>query len=259
MSIEKLLEDLKSSDEQARYKAVQAICEAPDAEAIDALVAALDDPYNMVKRFAADALGKIGGRKATAIVLQHARSDKDIGTRCMSVAALGDLKDPTTFDALVSFLSDEDATIRRNAAEALGKLGDSRAIDALAKGLYDRKYFVRGVVIEALGRIGDARGVEPLLQYYHSTEGDRRIANGWTTVVEAWKQKRSLDLAISFIELDNSGEPIIKKIVQALESIEKNLSEPAETAPPMLSKPVQEEVMAKPELPRAKAWWQFWK
>jgi HEAT repeat protein len=259
MSIERLLEDLKSSDDQVRYNAVKAIREAPDAKATEALVAALDDPYDMVKRVAADALGKIGDRKTTAIVLQHAQSDKDIGTRCMCVAALGNLEDPSVFDSLVSFLSHEDPTMRGNAAEALGKLGDPRAIDALAKCLYDRKNFVRVRVIEALGQIGDPRGVEPLLQYYHSTEGDRRLASGWTAVVEAWKQKRNLDLAVSFVELDNSGERIIKKIVQALESIRKNLSEPTEAVTPTVPKPAQKAVMTKPELPRAKAWWKFWK
>ena len=47
--------------------------------------------------------------------------------------------------------------------------------------------------------------------YYLSTEGDRRLATGMTAMVEAWKKKRDLGLAISSIRLDNSGEPLSRK------------------------------------------------
>ena len=93
-----------------------------DAAAVEALIEGLLGPNWMVRRHAAEALGRIG--------------------------------DPRGFDPLVQSLKDEDWLVRRNAAESLARLGDARAIESLVPLLEDENTMVQETVEGVLASLG---------------------------------------------------------------------------------------------------------
>lgn len=132
------------------------------------------------------------GKEAVPALLQQANS-RDAILREYTLAALGTLRAPEGFDAMVKALQDTGFERRYIAAWALGQLGDARGVAPLIAALDDsnetvRRYATRslikldrhavapmlaalphastraaGYLIRALGDIGDARAVEALL------------------------------------------------------------------------------------------------
>ena len=67
--------------------------------------------------------------------------------------ALADLRDPSTFDALVGALSDSEDKARYWAAEALGRIGDREAIGPILGALPEENPFVHRKFYEVLRRL----------------------------------------------------------------------------------------------------------
>ena len=93
-----------------------------DTRAVDALIGGLLGPNWMVRRHAAEALGKIG--------------------------------DPRSAEALIQSLQDEDWLVRRNAAESLARLGAKQAIEPLLPLLEDENTMVQETVEGVLASLG---------------------------------------------------------------------------------------------------------
>jgi HEAT repeat protein len=118
------------------------------APAVPALIQALGDWSENVRRAAAEALGKLG--------------------------------DPQAVPPLIQALGDRSENVRRAAAEALGKLGDPQAVPALIEALGDWGDLwsenVRRAAAEALGKLGDPQAVPPLSVWAHAGEDAARNA-----------------------------------------------------------------------------------
>lgn len=249
MKVDALIRDLQSESNETRYQAADRLYEHPDARAVDALIAALSDSYDMVRRTAALALGAIGDPRAAPHLIQQALTHEDNGSRSTATAALGSIGDVSAVEPLIGLLEDADATVRAMAAQSLGKLGDTRATEPLLTRLGDRMYGVRGQTIEALAAIADPACVEPLAQYYWATEGDRRVMarDAWTDALQAWTERGDLRPLRQFLELDVSDEPIVKSILKALKSVESGQKRGAK-------KPGSAGGGSKMRRP----WWRFW-
>lgn len=220
--VKKLIQDLQSDDPHTRYEAAKDLGDKADPKAVDPLIAALDDSFDLSRRFAARALGSIGDARAAPALIKQATTHEDPGSRSTAAAALGDLGDVSAVDALIGALSDDNATVRAMGAQSLGNLRDRRATAPLLERLHDSEYGVRGETIEALGKIGDPDAVEPLADYYWETEGDRRFVakDVWELACAAWKDRGELKEMVLFLKMDTTDEPIVKSITGALESIE---------------------------------------
>ena len=92
-------------------------------------------------------------------MLLAALRDTDEDIRGAAADALGRLGDRRAADALIKCLTDEDYYVRAATAEALGELGDKRALEALAKALKDDDDHVVKKFIHALAEIGDERAL----------------------------------------------------------------------------------------------------
>ncbi|MFN0128435.1 MAG: HEAT repeat domain-containing protein [Verrucomicrobiales bacterium] len=95
-------------------------------EAVQALIAALNDKKNRVRSYATDALGMIG---APAVVpLKEILDSGDVRTRRHAVQALGAMKTEAkdAVDALIACLDDPEESIRSAAAYSLGSIGESQ-------------------------------------------------------------------------------------------------------------------------------------
>lgn len=117
-----------------------------------AYVRELKNEDKLVRRKAAEALGKLGDSKAAEPLIQ-ALKDEDWRVREKVVEALGKIKDPRAVEPLTQALKDEKAIVRQRAASALGNTGDERALEALTQAKEDRDVNVRSAARAALKKI----------------------------------------------------------------------------------------------------------
>jgi HEAT repeat protein len=120
---------LRSADVDLRILAASALGESENADAVPALVAALEDPAPNVVAAAADALGA--------------------------------LRDPSSLEPLARLTVHGEAWVRLAAVVALGRLGDVRALPALER--LAAEPGLEGALVEALQRLGHPAAL-PLLE-----------------------------------------------------------------------------------------------
>ena len=150
-------------------------------------IKALSDDDSDVRRHAAEALGKLGDKRAVDPLI-NALADDDSIVRRDAAEALGLLGDKRAVDPLIKALGDKEEWVRRTAAKALEQLGqpewaqyvrgddddfrrlgsskDPRAVDPLIKALAEPDYIydIRQAVAKALGHLGDKRAIDPLIK-----------------------------------------------------------------------------------------------
>ena len=158
-----LIEALKDDDNEVRRNAASALGRiGPAAEAaVPALIEALKDDDNEVRRNAAFALGRIGPAAEAAVpALIEALKDEDSDVQRRAAFALGRIGPAAeaAVPALIEALKDEDSDVQRRAASALGRIGlaAEAAVPALIEALKDGDRDVRRSAADALGRIGPA-------------------------------------------------------------------------------------------------------
>ena len=159
-----LVADLKTGDTTARMKAASTLgfwrsLQVSNAQAVPALIDALDDSYEPVRRNAIYALGAIG-KPAVEPLIEALAAEKEafdmepilhICDAAHGLAAIG----ASAVPALITALEDERENVRASAAYALGEMGRAAtdAVDALALLLTDESEEVRRHATSALGMI----------------------------------------------------------------------------------------------------------
>lgn len=181
------LQQLKSKDASTRIKAVDKLAGDDDAKAIEALLGALGDPDEEVRKAATKAVGGTRDSKYLAPLLQLLTHNNE-HVRGNAADALRQLGDDQAASSVVGLLSDPSATVRWQAARALeafnwsppdnaaaarfnvarGRIAEAiacgpDAVDALAIVLQSGEYFQRHQAVTALCEISDARVVKALL------------------------------------------------------------------------------------------------
>jgi len=193
-AITQLIVALKAKDKNLREMAALYLGEMQAADAVDALIYALqndDEPY--VMREAARALGEIGNKKSVKS-LRYALKDNNSLTREGAAYALGKMKAIEAQDDLINalkngapnvkveaaralgkiqahesaeyllnLLNDKNSSVRSSAAYALGMIKYTKAVDALIIALEDYDKDVKASAARALGKIGDPSAVDALI------------------------------------------------------------------------------------------------
>jgi len=164
---------LKSSNWYVRYKAAEAL------EKLGALTTELkikkyikDLDDEDLRSAAAEALVKIGQPAVDSLIKRLEDSDKYV--RKKAAEALGKIGDKRAVEPLIKALGDSEWYVRWKAAEALGKIGDKRAVEPLIKALGDSEKLVREVAAEALEKLG-ALTTELKIKKYIKDLGDSDI------------------------------------------------------------------------------------
>jgi len=161
-AVEPLIVALKDNDDLVRSYAAEALGNIGDPRAVEPLINVLkDDNKWWVREKAAKALGEIGDAAIDPLIV--ALKDNDIGVRENAAEALGEIGDARAVEPLMVALKDNDSRVRFSAAKALGEIGDLRAVIQLIAALKDNDHLVRSYAAVALGKTGDARAVEPLI------------------------------------------------------------------------------------------------
>jgi HEAT repeat protein len=132
--------------------------------AVPALIDALRDPSETVRRDAAFALGCVG--KAAVPPLLAALKDKEIRVGAMDAIGRVGYEAGDATPALVALLKDSDPLVRGGAVAALGHLGSAAkaALPDMIAALKDENGIVRAVAANAFLLMGDgAKSAVPAL------------------------------------------------------------------------------------------------
>jgi HEAT repeat protein len=129
---------------------------------VEPLLVALRDEEELVRLKAAEALGRIGDRRAVEPLIE-ALGDENLNVREKAAEALAKIGQQAV-EPLIEVLRDKNSNIRKKAAEALGRIGDSRAVRPLIiVASKDESWWVQGEATKALVKIGKP-AVEPLIE-----------------------------------------------------------------------------------------------
>lgn len=161
---DKLIAALNDPEEAERRFAAEDLGLLGDGLAVTALIAALGDPSIAVREAAADALSAIGGTE-TATQVAGVLASEDAARRNLALEILGAMGQDAV-PVLKECCAATSADIRKFAADTLGKIGEIAAINAtpLLLGLLDDPDVnVAGAAAEALGRLGDRSVLPDLL------------------------------------------------------------------------------------------------
>jgi HEAT repeat protein len=155
------LADLASEDPFTREQAVVRVAQRGFG-VVQALISILSDFAKPGLAGVAQALGKIGDRRAIAVLGQAAKmGDEDL--RLAAVWALAQFHEPDVLPALMSEAERPHPVIQSFLANALGAFQDSRVIPVLAKLAGHPSREVAFHAACALGETGDRQGI-PVLQ-----------------------------------------------------------------------------------------------
>lgn len=145
-----LVSDSQVDASWTRNHAAWALAEV-GIDAINSLVAALDDNEDTTRRRARWALANIGRSAAPALILALKDSNKSV--RESAALTLGWIMDDYAVKALIWSLKDNDPDVKKAAAWALGRLGNKNALEPLQKAGKDKSQTVKKIVKEAINRI----------------------------------------------------------------------------------------------------------
>jgi HEAT repeat protein len=174
-AVEPLIAALQDEDnEVVRQNAAYGLGQIGHPRAVEALILALKDEYEPVRKNAAWSLGKIDDRRAVEPLIA-ALGDEAKGVRQNAALSLGELCDECATDALIYALGDEQDDVRKNARDALAKIGMAAVVPLVAV-LKHESEPVRENAAQALGNIGDPRATEPLLNTLRDRKKSVRVA-----------------------------------------------------------------------------------
>lgn len=158
------IKQLSSEDFDERQKAIETLSGIHNSE-VYSIVSRLLESEDAITRNAAIELMTAWGAKVIPILTEITKSN-DPNQRLYACNILGEIRDPSAVDALLSLLPDEEGNVRFAAAEAIGKIGSKEATMPLLHYLHSRidEPWEQFPLILTLGELRDERAVKPLLQ-----------------------------------------------------------------------------------------------
>jgi HEAT repeat protein len=165
-AVEPLISKLaKASNKKEKLDAILNLGNLQNEKALETLIQVLStEKDNQIKSHAADAIIKIGSKKAVNLSLRLLSNDSWI-TRMKAAEILGEIGDTKAVRALIRVLRfEEEASVREWAAIGLGKIKDKRAFKSLSQSLEtESNPNVRKEAAIALGNLKDKSARESLI------------------------------------------------------------------------------------------------
>ncbi|MEA3488865.1 MAG: HEAT repeat domain-containing protein, partial [Candidatus Omnitrophota bacterium] len=191
----------------------------------------LSDEERSVREAAAEALGKLGDKRAIGPLLKMlSDSFSRITVRTLEELGVPGTRMVDAYNECIAALSSNDPADRSIAAGILGELGDKLAVEPLLEKLSDPDPNVRQAVVRALGKLGDKLAVEPLLEKLSdpdpavrraAAESLKKSGAAKTQMVDGYiKALSSLDETVCMEAAETLGrlgdkgavEPLLKKL-----------------------------------------------
>ena len=117
------------------WLAIDALGWIGDDRAVDVCLGAFSHKSGWVRSYAAQALGRLGSKRAVPALIQMLYTEQYPDARMHEAEALGVLGDPSAVDVLIEVLNGNTWAGRREAAHSLGLLGGPRAVETLISAL----------------------------------------------------------------------------------------------------------------------------
>lgn len=180
-----LIDVSTDQDPEVRGLASEGLGRTRHPQAIDALLARLNDAETSVRVTTVGAIGHFFSErengqpevdrfqlmKLVNALIETSR-DADERVRQQTVWLLPMTRVSNVVPALVARLDDDNETVAVLAAEGLGELGDPQAVMPLIQSLdrQSRNQYIRLQAAQALGQLGDLRAVRPLISLLQNEE-----------------------------------------------------------------------------------------
>ena len=201
------ISDLGDDDpliQMAAAKALSTEAKEIDLVAVPYLIISLQDPRELIRRYSAQALGRIRDYSSIPALIKSAGrgsdyvrydctialkgfndprvnaallkglKDESTYVRWASADALGELRVTEAYPRLIAGLKDKSSYVRSSSARALGLLGDKAAIPHLRNSIYNRNLWVRNAAAFALAHLGDTEGIPILILNLSSDARDKK-------------------------------------------------------------------------------------
>jgi HEAT repeat protein len=172
---------------------------------VDLLLVALKDSFYGTREYAAKMLGKMGDPRAIEPLLVALADRYDV-VHLAATAALVELGKPSV-EPLCAVLSDANGIVRAAAVEALGKIGNTLAVESLCIALNKEDWeSARQNIARVLGQMEDVRAVGPLIESLRGAKKDELFPMS-AVVPEALTRigKRGVELMIAALNDDDRG------------------------------------------------------
>ena len=202
-----MIKAFKDSDSGVRWRAAEALGKIGDKRAVGPLIEALKDSNWLVRDNAAEALGEIGWKprnQAEKISYLIAAQKWD------ELVKIG----KPAVKPLIKALKDSHWNIREAAVKALGNIGDKRAVGPLIEALQDSDWHVCEAAAKALDKINPdtwpkteevkklvPEFIETLMNPRTSVQATRRAAKGLGLLGD----KRAVEPLIQALDYKNAG------------------------------------------------------
>jgi TolB-like protein len=172
---------LKDESEENRIDAVRTLTFSHDPRALPALVEALRDPSLKVKAEAVQAMVTLGDQATGPVirVLNDAMDEGDKLTARFAAKALGLIGDRSISPVLIELLEGEDNFVACESALALGRLGETKAVPELVALLEEPNGNLRFAAAEALGQLCDASAYSALQKRLKDDDEGVRAKARW--------------------------------------------------------------------------------
>ncbi|MBD2506861.1 HEAT repeat domain-containing protein [Nostoc muscorum FACHB-395] len=215
-AVEPLIAKLNDADSDVRRAVAEALGEIKDTRAVEPLIAKLNDADNFVQQAVAWALGEIKDARALEPLIAKL-NDADNFVQQAVAGALGEIKDARAVEPLIAKLNDADNFnfVQQAVAGALGEIKDARALEPLIAKLNDADSNVRQAVARALGGIKDVRALESLIAKLN--DADSNVRRAVAGALGGIKDARALESLIA--KLNDADSDVQRAVVGALGEI----------------------------------------
>lgn len=206
-AIKPLITAMNSKASKQSQEAARALGQIGGAQAVEALVMALQNGSQSLRQAAADALDQQNWEPSdpkSAAAYWVAREKWD---RCAEIG------EPAV-EVVIAVLHDKSAARRQAAAETLGRIGDTQAVTPLLALLKDKTRDVALATTAALGEIGDRRAVAPLLDLLKSPVIDIKLAA--ISALGRIGDPTAVGLLTNSLALRHGSKPVREAAAQAL-------------------------------------------
>lgn len=210
MSLENILDDLKSDDVKVRKTAIEQLEGINDESIIDDLIIATTDDSAQVRFKAASILGNFGEVAFEKLTDQYSKAEgKD---KRFLAFALKETNNPKAIDYFVDAVEDEDFGVRKVAIRALGELKAEDKLDDISKGLDDEDWGVRLAAIYAFGDIATPQSID-LIKKARRNEKDEDFKKSC---------KKALKKAEKLLKAKEKGETVVSTLpLSRIKELEK--------------------------------------
>ncbi len=179
----KLLRHLRDEDWWVRERVMDALVEMAGKQLTRHIVNYLQDPSDVVRRYAVDALDRIKDPAALGALVRAAQGDKDWWVRERAIEVIGAMNDPRSIPYVIELLKKE-PELKFACVQALGAMKALAGAPHIAALLESEDVELRIAVLSALSAIDDralAPQIAPMAQ-----DSDHRVRDAATQMLTRW-------------------------------------------------------------------------